>query len=102
MPSFKVPVLGLADGFLSHFLDSLPQLFLKCFPYALAFGLFPFNPLSFVCFSSGSDYLAFCFFLSSSSLLCLTAAFQVLLLHLSTSLLFHFRFTRFPVLPFRF
>ena len=39
MPSFQVLVLGFADGFLSPFLDSLPQLFLKCFPYAFAFGL---------------------------------------------------------------
>ena len=58
MPSFRVPVLGFADGFLSPFPDSLPQLFLRCFPYAFAFGLSPSNPLSFVRFSSGSGYSA--------------------------------------------
>ena len=58
MPSFRVPVLGFADGFLSPFPDSLPQLFLRCFPYAFAFGLFPSDPLSFVRFSSGSGYSA--------------------------------------------
>ena len=60
MPSFRVPVLGFADGFLSPFPDSLPQLFLRCLPYALAFGLSPSDPLSFVRFSSGSGYSAFC------------------------------------------
>ena len=58
MPSFQVPVLGFADGFLLPFPDSLPQLFLRCFPYAFAFGLFPFDRLSFVCLSSGSGYSA--------------------------------------------
>ena len=60
MPSFRVPVLGFADGFLSPFPDSLPQLFLRCLPYAFAFGLSPSDPLSFVRFSSGSGYSAFC------------------------------------------
>ena len=58
MLSFQVPVLGLADGFISPFPDSLPQLFLRCLPCAFAFGLFPFLPLSFVRFSSGSGYSA--------------------------------------------
>ena len=58
MPSFQVPVLGFADGFLSPFPDSLPQLFLRCLPCAFAFGLSPSDPLSFVRFSSGSDYSA--------------------------------------------
>ena len=102
MLSFLILRTQLSVCFLSPFLDSLPQLFLKCLPFALAFGLFPFLPLSFVCFRSGSGYSAFCFFLSSSSLLRHSAAFQVLPLCLSTSLLFHFRSTRFPVLPFRF
>ena len=102
MLSFQILRTRLSVCFLSPFLDSLPQLFLKCFPFALAFGLFPFLLLSFVRFRSGSGYSAFCFFLSSSSLLRLSAAFQVLPLCLSTSLLFHFRSTRFPVFPFRF
>ena len=76
MPSFQVLVLGFADGFLSPFPDSLPQLFLRCLPCAFAFGLSPSVPLSFVRFSSGSGYSAFCFFLSSSSPLRLTAAFS--------------------------
>ena len=58
MPSFQVPVLGFAVCFLSPFPDSLPQLFLRCLPHALAFGLSPSNPLSFVRFSSGSGYSA--------------------------------------------
>jgi len=49
----------LSVCFLSPFPDSLPQLFLRCFPSALAFGLSPSNPLSFVRFSSGSGYSAF-------------------------------------------
>ena len=47
MPSFQVPVLGLADGFLSPFPDSLPQLFLRCLPYAFALGPFRFRFASF-------------------------------------------------------
>ena len=58
MLSFQVLVLGSADGFLSPLPDSLPQLFLRCLPYASAFGLFPSNPFPFVRFSSGSGYLA--------------------------------------------
>ena len=48
----------LSVCFLSPFPDSLPQLFLRCFPRAFAFGLSPSNPLSFVRFSSGSGYSA--------------------------------------------
>ena len=58
MLSFQVPVLGSTVGFLSPFLDSLPQLFLRCFPYAFAFGLFPVDRFSFVRLSSGSGYSA--------------------------------------------
>ena len=46
----------LSVRFLSPFLASLPQLFHECFP----FGLSPSDPLSFVRFSSGSDYSALC------------------------------------------
>ena len=42
MSSFPVPRTRLPVCFLSPFPDSLPQLFLRCFPCALAFGLFPF------------------------------------------------------------
>ena len=91
MPSFQIPVLGSTVGFLSPFLDSLPQLFLKCFPFALAFGLFPFNLLPFVHISSGSGYLASVSSFPLSSCLRLTVASSV---HPSTlaSLVF-------PVLP---
>ena len=58
MPSFPALRTQLPVCFLSPFPDSLPQLFLRCFPHALAFGLFPFLPLPFVCFRSGSGYLA--------------------------------------------
>ena len=78
MPSFQVPVLGPTDGFLSPFPDSLPQLFLRCFPYAFAFGLFPFDRLSFVCFSSGSGYSASVSSFPLSSRLRLTVASPVL------------------------
>ena len=87
MLSFQILRTRLSVRFLSPFPVSLPQLFHWCFPFALAFGLFPFLPLSFVRFRSGSGYSAFCFFLSSSSLLRLSAAFQVPPLCLSTSLL---------------
>ena len=56
--SFPVLRTRLPVCFLSSFLDSLPQPFLKCFPFALAFGLSPSNPLPFVRFSSGSGYSA--------------------------------------------
>ena len=41
MLSFQIPVLGFSVCFLSPLPDSLPQLFLRCFPFALAFGLSP-------------------------------------------------------------
>jgi len=44
--------------FLSPFPDSLPQLLVRCFPLAFAFGLSPSVPLSFVRFPSGSGYSA--------------------------------------------
>ena len=88
MLSFQVPVLGSTVGFLSPFLDSLPQLFLKCLPCAFAFGLFPFDPFSFVLFSSGSGYLASVSSFPLSSRFRLTVASSVLPLR--------FRFLGFP------
>ena len=72
MPSFQVPVLGLADGFLSPFPDSLPQLFLRCLPYAFAFGLFRFRstffrPLRFRLRLLGFLFLPFLFLPVSAS-----------------------------------
>ena len=90
MLSFQVPVLGSTVGFLSPFLDSLPQLFLKCLPYAFAFGLFPFDPFPFVRFSSGSGYLASVSSFPLSSRFRLTVASPVPPLR--------FRFLAFPVL----
>ena len=58
MPSFQVPVLGFADGFLSPLPDSLPQLFLRCLPCALAFGLSASGPFPVVLFPSASGYSA--------------------------------------------
>ena len=102
MPSFQVPVLGFADGFLSPFPDSLPQLFLRCLPCAFAFGLFPSDLLPFVRFSSGSGYLASVSSFPLSSRLRLTVAYPVLR---SRSRFFGFpRSSRpgFPCLRFRF
>ena len=58
MSSFPVLRTRLPVCFLSPFPDSLPQLFLRCLPSALAFGLSPSDPLPFVRFSSGSGYSA--------------------------------------------
>ena len=58
VPSFQIPVLSSTVGFLSPFPDSLPQLFLRCLPYAFAFGLSPSASLSFVRSTSGSGYSA--------------------------------------------
>ena len=102
MHSFPVPVLGLADGFLSPFPDSLPQLFLRCLPYALAFGLFPSDPLSFVRFSSGSGYSASVSSFPFSSLFRLTVASQMRPFCLPASRPLLFRSTWFPMLRFRF
>ena len=100
--SFPVLRTRLSVCFLSSLPASLPQLFHRCFPYALAFGLSPFLLLSFVCICSGSNYSAFRSFLSLSSPLCLTVAFRMLPFSLSASRLFHFRSARFPVLRFYF
>ena len=88
MPSFQVPVLGFADGFLSPFPDSLPQLFLRCLPCAFAFGLSPSDPFSFVRFSSGSGYSA------SASSFPLSPRFRLTVA--SSVRPFRFRFLGFP------
>jgi len=88
MSSFPVPVLGSTVRFLSPFPDSLPQLFLRCFPSALAFGLSPSDRLSFVRLSSGSGYSASVSSFPLSSRLRLTVA--------SSVLPFRFRFLAFP------
>ena len=88
MSSFPVLRTRLSVCFLSSFLDSLPQPFLKCFPFAFAFGLFPFLPLSFVRFCSGSDYSA------SVSSFPLSSRFPLTVV--SSVLLFCFRFLGFP------
>ena len=75
MSSFPVLRTRLPVCFLSPFLDSLPQPFLKCLPCAFAFGLFPSDLLSFVRSSSGSGYLASVSSFPLSSLPCLTVGF---------------------------
>ena len=88
MSSLPVLRTRLSVRFLSSLPASLPQLFHRCFPFALAFGLSPFLPLSFVRFGSGSDYLASVSSFPLSSRFRLTVASSVLPLCLSTSLLF--------------
>ena len=88
MSSFPVLRTRLSVCFLSSFLDSLPQPFLKCFPFAFAFGLSPFLPLSFVRFRSGSDYSA------SVSSFPLSSRFPLTVV--SSVLLFRSRFLGFP------
>lgn len=92
MLSFPVLSTRLSVCFLSPFLASLPQLFHECLPCAFAFGLFPFLPVSFVPFCSGSDYSAFLFFRSFLP----GSALQLL----SRCCPLRFRFAGFP-LPFR-
>ena len=47
MPSFQVPVLGSLFVSFRPSLIRLPQLFLRCFPYAFALGIFRFPSASF-------------------------------------------------------
>ena len=47
MPSFSVPVLSFLFVSFRPSLIRFPQLFLRCFPYALAFGIFRFPSASF-------------------------------------------------------
>ena len=103
-PVSSLPVLRtwLSVRFLSPLPDSLPQPFLRCLPLALAVGLSPSVPLSFVRFPSGSCYSASVSSFPLSSRFRLTVACSVLPLRLSASLLFPFRSARFPVLRFRF
>ena len=73
MPFFRLLVLGFAVRFLSPLPDSLPQLFLRCLPFALAsalasafaFGTFPFRSASFRPLRFRFWLLSLCFFLSS-------------------------------------
>ena len=65
MPSFRVPVLGLAVRFLSPFPDSLPQLFLRCLLPAFAFRIFPVLSAFFRPLLSRFRLLSLCFFLSA-------------------------------------
>ena len=65
MSSFPVPRTRLPVCFLSPFPDSLPQLFLRCLPSALASGISVPLPLPFGLFRFPSGYSALCFFLSA-------------------------------------
>ena len=65
MSSFPVLRTRLPVCFLLPFPDSLPQLFLRCLPCALAFGLFPFPSAFFRPLLFRFRLLSLCFFLSS-------------------------------------
>ena len=85
MSSFLVLRTRLSVCFLSSLPVSLPQLFHRCFPFAFAFGLSPFDPFPFVRFSSGSYYsasvssfpLSSRFPLTAGLLRCCLSAFQL-------------------------
>ena len=77
MSSFRVLVLSSAVRFLSPFPASLPQLFHRCLPSALAFGIFHFRSASFRPLPFRFRLLSLLFFLSFSSRFRLTAAFPV-------------------------
>ena len=100
MPSFQVLVLGFADGFLSPFPDSLPQLFLRCLPCAFAFGLFPFRSTFFRPLLFRFRLLSLCFFLSAFFPASPHSGFSGAPLPLSHHWLSPFFPTRFPVSSF--
>ena len=102
MPSFQVLVLGFADGFLSPFPDSLPQLFLRCLPLPFGFGLFRFPSASFRPLLFRLRLFSFPVLPFPSSCFRLSVASSVLRFFLSASLLSTFSSARFPVLLFRF
>ena len=78
MPSFQVPVLGSLFVSFRPSLIRFPQLFLRCFPSALAFGLFRFPSGFFRPLLFRLRLLSLCFFLSFSSRFRLTVAYPVL------------------------
>ena len=88
MHSFLVPVLGSLFVSFRPSLIRFPQLFLRCFPSAFAFGLFRFPSGSFRLLLFCLRLLGRLFFLSASSCLRLTVASSVLRLR-----------SRFPGLP---
>ena len=65
MPSAQVPVLGSLFVSFRPSLIRFPQLFLRCFPSALAFGLFRFPSGSFRPLTFCLRLLSLCFFLSA-------------------------------------
>ena len=91
MSSFPVLRTRLSVCFLSPFPDSLPQLFLRCFPLAFAFGLFPFRSAFFRPLPFRFRLLSLCFFLSSLFPSPPHSGFP--------GAPFRFRFLAFPVLP---
>ena len=83
-PFFRLSVLGmLFVSFCSSLLRSHSRS--TGAHFCFRFRVFPFSLLSFVRFRSGSSYSAFRFFLSCSSLFCLTVTFQVLASPLGSS-----------------
>ena len=100
MSSFPALRTRLPVCFLSSLPASLPQLFHRCFPYAFAFGLSPFDPFPFVRFSSGSYYSASVSSFPLSSRLRLTVASSVLPSPLSLPWFSPFSPTWFPMSSF--
>ena len=88
--------------FLSHFPDSLPQLFLRWFPCAFAFGTFRFHFTFFRPCPFRFWLLGFLFLPFSSSWLCLTVAFPMFRFFLSALPLSTLSSIWFLILLFRF
>ena len=102
MLSFQVPVLGSLFVSFRPTLIRFPQLFLRCLPYAFAFGTFRFPSAFFRPLPFRLRLLSFLFLPFPSSCLRLSVAFPVLRFFLSASLFSTFSSAWFPMLQFRF
>ena len=102
MLSFPVPVLSFLFVSFRPSLIRFPQLFLRCFPYALALGIFRFPSVSFRPLQFCLRLLSLCFFLSLSSRLRLTVASSVLRSRFRSCGLPRSLLPGFPCIPSRF
>ena len=102
MPSFPVPVLGLLFVSFRPSLIRFPQLFLRCLPFAFAFGTFRFPSAFFRPLLFRLRLLSFLFLPFPSSRPRLSVAFPVLRFFLSASPFSTFSSAWFPMLLFRF
>ena len=100
MSSFRLLVLSSTVRFLSPFPDSLPQLFLRCLPSDLSFGIFHFRSASFRPLLFRFRLLSLLCFLSFSSRFHLSAASPVPASALASSVS-TFSPTWFPMSSFR-